>query len=212
MSASPPPLPCRRTDKDPLQGPLGIALVVLGAIIGLGLTYAGFELENNPEFLDVIQIESEIPPQLKQRLVEKGIVEADERVLYCYSSDFVSIVGEDAIEDDDNGEVITDRRVISFYTFGDDEQVLWQENYANIRSIEVVEWGSLFDYTEVKVVIQDDEFFLHLSAELGRDRQAVDTMKELWRKARRKDATGINDTNASPTSASTHSETNRSSD
>jgi hypothetical protein len=113
-----------------------------------------------------------------QRLVEPGEV-----IHYFYSGGMLSIKSD--------GNIVTDRRLISYFEDSDDDEfVVQQARYADIKDLQVTYSTSFLEDTEVTVVTdEDEEFVLLFSAEERRDRECVDKLMQLWKAARAEAAT-----------------------
>lgn len=109
--------------------------------------------------------ESEIPQAYRERLVELGVVEPDERVRYFYSAGFFGI--------DTEGNVLTDRGV-STYEELDGQLYVARASYAEIAEIEVTWSTSEMEDTVIDVVTHEGvEFVLIVGPERQRDREFV---------------------------------------
>jgi hypothetical protein len=119
-----------------------------------------------------------LPAATREFLVEQGLVEPDEQVLYFYSGGFLSLR--------EDGNLFTDRRVISYFEGEDgDELVVEQASYPEIADV-LVEYkeGYLAD-SEVTIVRADgDSFLLLVCNEEGHDRRFVERLIETWELAR----------------------------
>jgi hypothetical protein len=106
------------------------------------------------------------------------IIESDETVLFFYSTGLFSM--------QDEGNVLTDRRVISYEKESEDSELtIAATPFARIKDIGVEYGESTFDDTIVTVTQEDDEeFLLLLSTEEKGDRRFVDRLMELWNAAR----------------------------
>ena len=118
----------------------------------------------------------ELPPPTRDFLVEQGLVEPDEQVLYFFSGGFLSLR--------EDGNLFTDRRVISYFE-SDGELVVEQAAYPEIADVEVEYGEGFLADSEVTIVRTDGESFLLLVCnEEGHDRRFVERLIETWELAR----------------------------
>jgi hypothetical protein len=148
-------------------GAVGAAAVVITVLMGTG------------HVPDTAAIPGEeLPAATSAFLVEQGLVEPDEQVLYFYSGGFLSLR--------EDGNLFTDRRVISYFEHGDaDELVVEQAAYPEIADVEVEYGDGFLADSEVTIVRTDGESFLLLVCnEDGHDRRFVERLLETWELAR----------------------------
>jgi hypothetical protein len=119
-----------------------------------------------------------LPAPTRDFLVEEGLIEPDEQVLYFYSGGFLSLR--------EDGNLFTDRRVISYFEDeGGDELIVEQASYPEIADVEVEYGEGFLADSEVTIVRTDGGSFLLLVCnEEGHDRRFVERLIETWELAR----------------------------
>ena len=111
-------------------------------------------------------------------LRENGIVEEDETVLYYYGSGLLSLR--------EDGNLFTDRRVISYWEDENEELVVEWAAYPDVVDIHVdFAPEGAEDASQVAVEKGDGAFLeLFVSNEEGRDHAFVDLLRNTWEKNR----------------------------
>lgn len=111
-------------------------------------------------------------------LEDYEILHPGEKVEYFYSGGFLSFA--------EDGNLLTDRRVVSYWEAPDEEDTLYVESaeFAEIKRKDV-EPGDWLDLTMVKITRHDDtEFSIHLSNEGKGDERFLRRLDERLRRAR----------------------------
>lgn len=111
-------------------------------------------------------------------LVEEGLIEEDERILYFYSDGYLSI--------EDDGQLISEDYVVSYSRDPSNGELIGlRASYAEIMDVSVAWSESFFDITVITVTLDNsDEYELWLSAEEERDKVFVDELTKRWKAAR----------------------------
>lgn len=104
-----------------------------------------------------------------------GALDEDEKVLYFYSTGFLSYK--------EDGNFFTDRRVVSYWRDpGPEEFHIAQAEYSEIQSIDPEFTDSFLDDSIIKITLKDDTHFsLYVSNELGKDHVFYESLKRRWR-------------------------------
>ena len=107
----------------------------------------------------------EVPGRFERPLREAGILEPGERIEYFYSASLFSVL--------DDGNLLTDRRAISYETV-EGELSVWSAAFADVRRVSPQYAESWLDDTVVRVETADGGWFLRLlSNDEGLDREFV---------------------------------------
>ncbi len=115
----------------------------------------------------------EVPDSYRTTLVDAGVIEPDERMLFFYSAALLSVLGD--------GNLLTDRRVVSYSTWQGELSVS-SAPYAEIADFETDYSESILEDTIVTVTTRSgDAFFLLLSSEQERDHEFTARLRALVR-------------------------------
>jgi hypothetical protein len=117
----------------------------------------------------------EVPGSDVRILIEEGYLEPQEELLLFYSAGLVSIR--------EDGNFFTDRRVVSYGTFGD-EVYHAAAAYDEIVALDVDYSDSLFADSRIFVETADQVFILLASPEGGRDRVFYERLVQEWERRR----------------------------
>ncbi|CAM5195259.1 hypothetical protein [Alishewanella longhuensis] len=114
-----------------------------------------------------------VPASHVEILVEQNIIESDEKIAYFYSAGLFSIL--------EDGNLLTDRRVVSYFKNKDGELEVYELLLPDVRSIELVQQGSYFSDSVYQVNSYDDDawFQVLLSTESQGDIQFVEGLRKL---------------------------------
>ena len=173
---SPPRPPTRRSFLTGVLVGCGISLVLLvGA--GMAAAIARTALMASGHVPDTSAIPGEsLPAVTRDFLVDEGIVEPDEQVLYFYSDGFLALR--------EDGNLFTDRRVISYW---EDDGELWIEEatYPEIAEVVPLYNEGFLANSEVTIErVEGDAFTLLVSNEDDHDERFVELLIETWELAR----------------------------
>lgn len=139
---------------------MGITFL-LGATLGLILLFASSRAPDTATLT-----EETISSEVIEYLVDRGVIHADEEILYAYFGGVWSYA--------EDGSLLTDRRAISYANLGSEEGFLVAVPYEDIQSIHI-EYG---DWPYPTVVMLEnaewEEVTLYFSAETSVDRAACD--------------------------------------
>ena len=134
---------------------------VLGRILGgfLGLLIAsawifGFMMETGRVPSDRVQTHEEIGDKHMQVLLEEGIVDAGERIEFFYSEGLVSVR--------EGGSIISDRRVIGWTAWDENELYIIEIPNDEIESVELLQEGDTFNYAVYGVTGSQPDDYLEL--------------------------------------------------
>lgn len=113
----------------------------------------------------------EMPQKDIQRLISEGIIDPGEKVEYFYSAGLFSIL--------EDGNLLTDRRVISYLTNEMDEIELYELYFFDIRDFELIQKGSYLSYSVYQINSYDEDAWLRifLSAEEGGDMRFINALR-----------------------------------
>ena len=168
--AAPPPLP-----KSFWRRPIGWLTIGLIAFITLlVMAFAGLGIAINAGYIPDTKAVAgkDLPPALLERLRAEGIIEPDEEVLYFYSDDLLSILAD--------GNLFTDRRVISYGQWEDPEVQSFSATYPEILAIEPRWSNSLFENSVLTVHTETHEFELWVANESKGDRKFYEKLIKTW--------------------------------
>ncbi len=152
---------------------LGIALAgaIFVGVLGLGVA---LELGYFPDTVAVAK--EDLPEHVVRTLRDAGIVAEDEDVLFYYGGGLL-----DYLED---GNLFTDRRVISYWS-EDGEVMVEDAAYAQVADIVADYADSWLLDSEVTVTRADGtQFVLFVAAEDGGDREFVRRLRSTWQRSR----------------------------
>lgn len=114
----------------------------------------------------------------REGLIGEGVVEDGERIVYFYSSGLFSVLEE--------GNVITDRRVISYEDLGYGLEIE-SASFSEIESVDLESQGDIWNDTLISVTLLDGSiFYLIASAEAGGDQRFIDELETRVEEANRK--------------------------
>lgn len=106
---------------------------------------------------------NEMKPRHTALLRERGVLLENEQVVMFYSAAVFSILSD--------GNMLTDRRVVSYETI-DDELIVYEAAYEDIVEVTVLSEGGLFEDTMIGIETASDEYFAILaSIEAGGDKR-----------------------------------------
>lgn len=111
----------------------------------------------------------DLPAFVEELLVDNQVIEPGEKILYFYSAAFTDYL--------DDGNVLTDRRVIS-YEKSDGELDIDSATFAEVIEIDPEYGQDLLDDTLLMVETEDDFFYLLLSSEEDMDEVFVRELKK----------------------------------
>jgi hypothetical protein len=175
----PPDLPEKRVKKSFWRSPGGVVAIVgfvLAGILMLSLMAIGmaFELGYFPDTAAVAG--DDVPARVVARLRDADILEDDERVLYLYCGGLF-----DYLED---GNLCTDRRVISYWT--EDEQLqVDAAPYGEIADVDVRYAKGWVDDALITIERDDgSQFVLYVAGENGGDRKFATALEHAWKRHR----------------------------
>ena len=108
---------------------------------------------------------AEIPESYQATLLEAGILQPDERMVFFYSMGLFSIL--------EDGNLLTDRRVVSYETL-EGELLVASAPYEEVEEVDARFSESVFEDTLISVsTLHGEQFVLIVSAEDGGDRRFV---------------------------------------
>ena len=103
---------------------------------------------------DRVQTHDEIEDKHMQVLLDEGIIEQGERIEHFYSEGLVSVR--------EGGSVLTDRRVIAYEEWDDDELNVYQFDFDEIVSVEQIQEGDTLNYAVYSVMGETEDDYLEL--------------------------------------------------
>ena len=166
----------RRSFRNGLLVGCGVSLVGLIGIVLVALLAVGVLMTTGHVPDTAAVAGDQLPPPTLDFLREEGIVEEDEEVLFFYSGGFLSLR--------EDGNLFTDRRVISYWEDDDGLQVL-TATYPQISSIEPHYVDGFLEDSEVTIELLDgDSFLLLVSNEGDQDERFVELLIETWEQLR----------------------------
>ena len=137
---------------------IGVLLMGLGAMSEVGVIPSTAVLEG-----------SELPSDQHSDLKRLGVLEEDEEVRYFYSAGLLSI--------EEDGNILTDRRVISYETF-EDELFVASVAFSDIVEIVVEEKGDYLNDTILLIRTRyEEDIYLFLSAEEEGDERFIEALE-----------------------------------
>lgn len=112
-----------------------------------------------------------LPKHQQQTLVYEGIVDEGEKIEYFYSQGLVSIM--------EDGNLLTDRRVISYFMNEAGEMEIYELYLDEISDIELITEGDLFNDSlyQVNGFEQDNWLQIYLSTESDGDKDFVNALR-----------------------------------
>ncbi len=144
--------------------PLGVVTLIL---FGLGyLTMTGAMPSTE------VLAGKKVPQSEMETLLAEGIIDEHEKVEYFYSAGFSSIM--------EDGNVLTDRRVISYFKNEEGELVVYELYIPDIRNVELVEEGNYLKDSIYQVNSYDEDAWLQivLSTESGGDVRFIEALRK----------------------------------
>lgn len=156
---------------------LKVTLITIGVLFSLvvvGLVAIGVLAEMNILPNTRVVAGSELPDSQRDFLVKSTGLAADEEILYFYS------LGMWSIEED--GQFITDKRVVSYWAGDDGELVCCSAEYADITGVSPTFEEGWLDDSKITVTTDEDEFELYVSTEKDGDHEFHDRLVAEWRK------------------------------
>ncbi|GHG66494.1 hypothetical protein GCM10010919_14220 [Alishewanella longhuensis] len=120
---------------------------------------------------------SRISAHQVQTLLEQDIIVEGEHIEYFYSAGLFSIL--------DDGNLLTDRRVISYFKDENGQLEIYELLLSEIRSVELVQQGGYFSDSVYQINADEEDtwFQILLSAESGGDLKFVDALRKMLDKA-----------------------------
>lgn len=155
-----------RREQDPEYRPVRKAMYLLWIPGGLaGVIFFGLLTIGLLGPSTAVQTGDQISPDDVALLRAEGIVDGDERIVMLYSAGLFSVREE--------GNVITDRRVISYEEF-EDEIWLMSTAFEDIQAVSVEETGDFLSDTVIMVTPNvGEQYLLFASTENGGDERFV---------------------------------------
>ena len=147
---------------------VGIPIVVLiFAIMGLGLLTMTSVLPSTEVLAGSRMHASDI-----SALTEEGLIYPDEKVVYFYSSGFLSIL--------ESGNILTDNRVVVYIQGEEGGLEIYEMLFADITSVELIEQGDFLNDSIYEVSSDHDEMWLrlYLSTEGEGDQKLIEELKK----------------------------------
>ena len=103
---------------------------------------------------DRVQTHDEIEDKHMQVLLDEGLIDQGERIEHFYSEGFVSVR--------EGGSILTDRRVIAYEEWDDDEVYVSELGFDEIISIEQTQEGDTLNYAVYSVSGEAEDDYLEL--------------------------------------------------
>jgi hypothetical protein len=126
----------------------GIAVLV---VAGYGF---GFMMDTGVVPSDRVQTHEQIEEKHMQVLLDEGIIDNGEHIEHFYSEGLVSVR--------EGGSILTDRRVIAYEEWDDDEIYIYELAFNDIVDIEKVQEGDALNYAVYTVMGEDEDDYLEL--------------------------------------------------
>ena len=141
-------------------GLIGIAFVVFGSLVMTGSIPSTRVLAG-----------AKLPQSQTQTLFSEGIVDEGEEIEYFYSHGFTSVL--------EDGNLLTDRRVISYLINEEGELEIVELSIPDIRNVELVEEGNYLNPSvyQVNSYGEDAWFQIFLSKEAGGDVRFIEALR-----------------------------------
>ncbi|MFQ5609718.1 MAG: hypothetical protein ACE5F8_05550 [Woeseiaceae bacterium] len=134
-----------------------IAGKILGGILGLLVATAwvfGFMMESGAVPSDRVQTHDEIGEKHMAVLLEEGIIARDERIEFFYSEGLVSVR--------EGGSIVSDRRVMGWSAWDEDELYITEIASNDIQSVELIQEGNTFNYAVYAVTGSNADDYVEL--------------------------------------------------
>lgn len=130
---------------------VGIPFVVLFfVLVGFGLLT---ETDVVPA-TDVV-VGSEVPDGDRSLLIENGILFEDEKIDYFYSYGLASVL--------EGGSILTERSVIMYYRDEDDRVQIYEMEFADVKSVDLIEAGGFLSDSVYRVSGFEEDVWLNIS-------------------------------------------------
>ena len=112
-----------------------------------------------------------VPEKDIQKLLSEGIIDSGEKVEYFYSAGLFSIM--------EDGNLLTDRRVISYFRNELDEIEIYELYFSDIRDFELIQEGSYLSNSVYQVNSYEEDAWLviFLSTEAGGDTRFINALR-----------------------------------
>lgn len=113
----------------------------------------------------------ELPRTQYNQLLIDGIVSTDEVIEYFYSNALSSVLNA--------GNVLTDRRVITYWTDENGERQIYEFDLDDIVSVNLVERENAFNLSIYQINADDPEIWIHifLSTQRGGDQEFIEALQ-----------------------------------
>ena len=113
-----------------------------------------------------------LPNSEVRTLLSEGIIDDNEQVVYFYSAGVSSIL--------EDGNLLTDRRVISYFTNNENELEMYELFFAEIRNVELVQDGNFLNDSIYKVFSNEGDawLLLYLSTTSRGDIRFIEALRE----------------------------------
>ena len=120
---------------------------------------------------------SELTKRDRQTLVDLNVLNPDEEILYFYSAGMLSIA--------EDGSFFTPERVVCYENY-EGEFSVSQAKYSEIVSIKIESKGSYLEdcMLLIETSVDEDDFYLLVSTEDGRDKLFIEELRQRWRDSR----------------------------
>ena len=82
---------------------------------------------------------SKLSNYVKAELIDHGILREDDKIIYIFSTDFISYINE--------GQIITEKSVISYIKNEEDLINIWRMDFDEIDRVEQIQKGDFFNYS-----------------------------------------------------------------
>ncbi len=117
---------------------------------------------------------NDLPQRQKTTLINNGIINKNDDILYFYSEGFLSIL--------DGGQLITQDSLIAYQKDEDQLLEIWDMKLSNIKDIEFQEDGSDFSYSIYKIIGNEQSeyeyLFILLSTEDDGDKKFIEELRK----------------------------------
>lgn len=147
---------------------VSVAVLILLGVIGLGLVMTFMDSPST-----AVEKGEDLPESFAPWLRENGVIEADETIDMFYSEGVFSI--------EEGGNLLTNRRVISYFRSEEGELEIHSAAYDEITNIILKQKGDVLSDSLVQVVYGPEEdqgwFYLLLSAEKGGDEKFIELLE-----------------------------------